>query len=254
MPRTRARSGGPAGPAATAPVAVLNVTKRYDKFTALDNVTLEIAPAHVTAIVGPNGAGKSTFLGILTGSLRPDSGAVLLHGTDVTAKGEAQRAKLGLCRAFQVAEVFDDLTVAESLELAVAVRAGSAYNILSLVRRPRREEHEQARALAARFDLAQSAGICARQLSQADRKRLEIAMVIASGADVIALDEPTAGMGANEAEIVADVVIGLRDEGVSVVVVEHDMAIVERIADSVTIINNGQIEFSGVPADARRRM
>jgi branched-chain amino acid transport system ATP-binding protein len=214
-------------------VAGLNVS--YGSFKALTDVALRLDPGSVHAVIGPNGAGKSTLAGSICGDIVPVSGRVLIGGFEVTRMPSWKRARRGLGRSYQVARVFDSLTVRENLDVASgrlhADRIAMALNATGL-------------------------GAVANQKSQSlsagDRKRLEIAVLIAQDAKVMILDEPTAGMSAAETSLMADLITVLARQGVGILIVEHDLDLVFSLADAVTVLGLGKVIFFGPPQDALR--
>lgn len=220
------------------------ISHSYGRLRALSDVSLAVAPASVHALIGPNGAGKSTLLHIIAGMIRPTDGSVHLKQRDVTRWPAWRRARLGLGIAFQVAHVLSGLTVRDSVEVAAACRRSEG--VLSTLRRSRQAEHvaaEQSLRACGIVDLAEAQS---DKLSQGDRKRVELAMVLAAGSDVILLDEPTSGMSAAEtAQTIALIRRLAREEEVAVLLVEHDMQVVHEAADVVTVLSEGVEVFNG---------
>jgi branched-chain amino acid transport system ATP-binding protein len=233
---------------AEAPVAlrVLNVSKEFEGFRALHDVSLDVSLGSVHAVIGPNGAGKTTLLEIITGVISPQGGRVLLRGGDVTRWPVAKRARHGLGRSFQVVRLFDGMRVRENIEVAAAV--ATRRTMLAMFGRASIAEKSVLASALDECALRDLAEIDVAQLSQGDRKRVEIAMVVAGGGDVLALDEPTAGMSKEESTEVTDLLARLVDRGKTLLLVEHDMEIVARLADHVTVLDHGEVLFSGTPA------
>lgn len=218
--------------AASEPVlAVIDVSVRYGEFCALTDVTIRIMAASIHAVIGPNGAGKSTLAGVVSGEVKLASGRVLLGGVDTTKMPTWKRSRLGVGRGYQVARVFDSLTVQQNLEVASRARADRIEAALDLT------------------GLGPLAGTRAQALSAGDRKRLEIAMISTQGAPVMVLDEPTAGMSAAETDLMGALIASLRDQGVGILVIEHDLDLVFRVADVVTVLSMGKTIFSGSPRE-----
>ncbi|MCL6595902.1 MAG: ABC transporter ATP-binding protein [Firmicutes bacterium] len=228
------------------------VTKRYGAHVVLDDVTLDVEPGTLHAIIGPNGAGKSTLFGVVSGEHTVARGRVLLGGRDVTRVPAATRVGMGVARAFQVARVFPDLTVADNV--LVAVLASHRLTQVFWRRRvPERTEREARRALE-RMQLTALADRPARSLSQGDRKRLEIGMALALDARLLLLDEPTAGMSPEETAATTRLIREVwRETGVTVLLTEHDMQVVFDLAQRLTVLHRGRVLCTDVPERVRER-
>jgi branched-chain amino acid transport system ATP-binding protein len=222
------------------------IRKNFGGFTALNGVGLDLAPGSVHAVIGPNGAGKTTLLQVLTGVIAPTAGQVWLHGTDVTRWPPWKRVRSGLGRSFQVAHLFEHMTVAESI--AVAASAGARRRLLAAFGPSRPGEREAAQYASDICDLAPMRGRVVGELSHGDRKRVELALVLAARPRVLLLDEPTAGMSRGESQHMTSLFAALsRDQGISMLLIEHDMEVVGALADSVTALDFGEVIFSGKP-------
>ena len=231
-------------------VAVEDLTVAFDRFVALDHLTLQADYGQVHGLIGPNGAGKTTLLDVLTGKSRPRSGRVLLDGdTDLSGLSEVQRALAGIGRKFQKPSVFEALTVWDNLDLALRLHRRSMLRDLLAGRAEKRAAIE--RVLETIGLEAQQHGL-AGTLSHGQKQWLEIGMVLMQEPKVLLLDEPVAGMTDRETEHTASLVQSLRGPTRSIVVVEHDMAFVEQVADRVTVLHEGRALFEGSMADARR--
>lgn len=219
------------------------IVKRFGRFTALKGVDLLIRPGEVTALAGPNGAGKTTLFHVLGGNLRPDVGRVLLDGTDVTGLAAWRMARRGVGRLFQEVRTFGNLTARENVTVALDASGGAREDAMRWL---------DYAGLAARADLP------ARDLSFSERKLLALARLMASKARLLLLDEPAAGLAADEKERVCLFIRRLADERrVSVALVEHDRSVVERFADTVFFLHEGDMLRTGpaseVFADERVR-
>jgi branched-chain amino acid transport system ATP-binding protein len=224
-------------------------SRRYGGFLALDGVDLSIAEGSVHAVIGTNGAGKSTLLGVLAGTIPPTAGRVYIRGRDVTKKPAWRRARLGLGRAFQVSRLFESMTVRENLEVAAAV----ALRGRALVVPRRAEEGERVREAIEATGLADVEHELAANLSQGDQKRLEIALALAMGSTILALDEPTSGMSTTETAAVTELLRTLAAAGdVTILLIEHDMDVVFSLAQRITVLHHGRVAFEGTPAETAR--
>ncbi|MGW6547324.1 ABC transporter ATP-binding protein [Streptomyces massasporeus] len=241
----------------TAPpeLAVTDVTVRFAGLTALDAVSFTVAPGSVHALIGPNGAGKSTCFNVLSGLCRPAAGTVRLGEADLTRLAPHRIAALGVARTFQNI-VTTQGTVADNLMLGrhALSRAGFAASALRLphVRREQREHLARAREIAELTGLGHHFDKPVALLSYGDRKRVEFARALCLEPSVLLLDEPVAGMNAAERARTVEVVHAVRAElGLSVVLVEHDMGLVMRLADEVTVLDFGRAIAHGTPDEVR---
>ncbi len=230
------------------------LVKRYGALLATDNVALALAPGELHALIGPNGAGKSTLIQLLAGTLAPDAGGLHLGGVDVTSWAAHRRVKAGLARSFQVTSVFARMSVEENLLLAVQASAPGRFGMW----RPRSANTDllrQAHALADRCQLPRSQwGLPAGTLAHAQQRKVEFALALAANPKVLLLDEPMAGMGPEDSAALADLIDTLRGQ-VTILLVEHDMDAVFRLADRISVLVYGSLIATGTPeqirADAR---
>ncbi|AKZ59878.1 leucine/isoleucine/valine transporter subunit, ATP-binding component of ABC superfamily [Streptomyces ambofaciens ATCC 23877] len=242
----------------TAPPAldVKNVTVRFAGLVALDDVSFTVAPGTLHAVIGPNGAGKSTCFNVLSGLYRPTTGTVRLGDAELTRLAPHRIAALGVARTFQNI-VTTQGTVADNLMLGrhALSRAGFAASALRLPRavREQREHLAKAREIAELTGLGAHFDAPVALLSYGDRKRVELARALCLEPRVLLLDEPVAGMNAAERIRMTEVVREIRAElGLSVVLVEHDMGLVMRLADEVTVLDFGKAIAHGTPDQVRR--
>ena len=226
-----------------------DLTRRWGGVVAVNAVSIDLHRGEVHAVIGTNGAGKSTLVNVLSGEIDASSGTVELQGHDVTRWPQPRRARAGLGRSYQRSTLFPQFTVLENCRLAAQARfqmpwrLGSAASTCDASNRAGREA-------AARAGLA---GVLEREaglLSHGERRQLEIAMCLATNPSVLLLDEPLAGMGAEESERMLELLSGLR-EGHAILLVEHDMDAVFRIADRITVLVDGAVIASGAPAAVR---
>jgi branched-chain amino acid transport system ATP-binding protein len=225
------------------------LTKRFGGLMATDHLDLTVDEFEMHAVIGPNGAGKSTLVGQLTGAVTSDSGRVLLGERDITGLSVHQRVALGLARSYQVTNIFRRLTALENVALAVQTRHGSSFRFW----RPVAKEaalFDTAHAMLARVGLAQRAGIDAGTLSHGEQRQLEVALALATEPRVLLLDEPMAGIGPDESERMVRLLASLKGT-LTVVLVEHDMDAVFRLADRISVLVYGRVIATGLPAEIR---
>ncbi len=227
------------------------VSKRFGGLEALKDVTFSVHDGQIKALIGPNGAGKTTLFNVVSGSYKPSSGRVYLDGVDVTGKPPHYMCRLGLGRTFQQSLLFDGLTVLENVAVGhyPRTRAGILSAVLTLPRH-RREERETfivAREVLRRVGLEEKAQEPAQNLPMGERHLLEIARALASGPRLLLLDEPAAGLNEEETRRLAETIRKLRDEGVTVLLVEHDMTFVMDISDEVVVLDYGRKIAEGPP-------
>jgi branched-chain amino acid transport system ATP-binding protein len=215
-----------------------NVSKRFGGIRALDGVSLSVEEGAAVAIIGPNGAGKSTLFALVSGELQPSGGTILLAGRDVRRLSPERRARAGLGRTFQSARLFAGLSVRENLKIALAAcgrkRDGEVEEALVEVRLLERPERR------------------AGALAQGERKRLELAMVLAQRPRLLLLDEPTAGMGTDERAAIMELIVGaVGRRGLTMVFCEHDMDTVFAHARRIVVLDRGAVVADGSPQAVR---
>ena len=224
------------------------LTIRFGGHVAVDAVTCGFAPGTLTSIVGPNGAGKTTYFNLISGQLRASAGRVLLHGEDISGRSAPQRSHLGIGRAFQLTNLFPNLTVLENVRLAVQSRAHLGHNLWSIWSSHREligraEEVLETVALTAKRDVAAAA------LPHGDQRKLEVGILIALEPDVFMFDEPTAGMSVDEVPVILGLIRALkarRDK--TILLVEHKMDVVRELSDRIVVLHNGALVADGEPA------
>jgi branched-chain amino acid transport system ATP-binding protein len=225
------------------------LTKRFGGLLASAALDLAVQPGEVHALIGPNGAGKTTAIGQLAGEIRPDSGTIRFAGQEITALPVYRRVRLGLTRSFQVTSILPHFTALENVMTVLLVRSGNVFRFL----RPARREvalREDAAAMLARVGLAARADAMAEDLAHGEQRLLELAMALATGARLLLLDEPMAGLGPSESQAMTRTLLGLK-RGLTMLLVEHDMEAVFALADRVSVLVAGQVIASG-PPDAIR--
>jgi len=226
-----------------------NLTIRFGGHVAVDHVSCSFAPGTLTAIVGPNGAGKTTYFNLVSGQLRASEGRVLLDGVDITSEPPSSRTHRGLGRAFQLTQLFPNLSVLENVRLAVQARRKQGLNLWS-VWLDHRSTLERAHELVARVKLADRADAPASSLPHGDQRKLEVAMLMALEPRVYMFDEPTAGMSVDDVPVILDLIRALKAERDKVILlVEHKMDVVRELADRIIVLHNGQLVADGDPAE-----
>jgi branched-chain amino acid transport system ATP-binding protein len=226
-----------------------SLEKRFGGVVATDRVTLEVAHGEVHALIGPNGAGKTTLIAQISGSLAPDAGRIVFGGTDITSVAQHDRVRKGLARSYQITSIFRRFSVAENLALAVQARSGTSFAFWQPVAREAALLAE-ARAIALQVGLGNRADTIAGSLAHAEQRSLEVGLGLATNPRLLLLDEPLAGMGPDESQHMIALIQRLRAT-VSVLLVEHDMDAVFRLADRISVLVNGAIIATGTPAEIR---
>ena len=228
---------------------VRDVRKAFDGFEAVGGVSLRVTQGRIAAIIGPNGAGKTTLFNLITGHLRPDAGAVLLEGRDITGLPPHDVCRLGMGRSFQRTNIFPRLTVFQNIQAAFLSHRGRGWNLLASVDRLYRDETE---ALLASLGLLDRAGEMSGFLSHGAQKQLELGIALASEPRLLLLDEPTAGMSAAETRETIQLISRIAGErGLTLLFTEHDMEVVFSIAQQLTVLHQGRVIAEGAPAEVR---
>lgn len=228
---------------------VRNVSRSFGLLVAVNDVTLNVEAGELRAIIGPNGAGKTTFFNLISGFFAPTSGRILFDGQDVTELAVHKRVALGMARTFQITEIFPNLSVSENLRIPVEMELGLARRL--------RTTREQAATIRARVDellelggLGKHALRRAGELAHGDQRAIEIMMALALRPRLLLLDEPTAGMGDEETHMVADLIGRLhREQGLAIVLIEHDMQVIFRLAQRILVLAAGAVLADGTPEE-----
>ena len=222
---------------------------RFGGHVAVNAVTADFHPGTLTAIVGPNGAGKTTYFNLISGQLPASAGSVHLFGEDVTGLGAAQRARRGVGRAFQLTQLFPNLSVMENVRLAVQSRARVGMQALSLCS-GHVELVEKAEHYLHRVALGERRDTQAAALSHGEQRKLEVAILLALEPQVLMFDEPTAGMSANEVPVILDLIQQIRAQGDrTVLLVEHKLDVVRSLADRIIVLHEGRLVADGSPGE-----
>ena len=231
----------------TAALATIGLSKHFGAFKAVSDVTLSFPHGARHALIGPNGAGKTTLINLLTGALAPTAGDVLLGGERITALPPHERVKRGMTRTFQINTLFPGLSVLESVVLAVAERRGRAGVWFRTVASAR-EETGEAMALIESLRLGADANALTRNLPYGKQRLVEIALALATKPRILLLDEPAAGIPAGESAELFGVIAALPRD-VTILFIEHDMELVFRFAERITVLVGGRVLTEGAPAE-----
>jgi ABC-type branched-subunit amino acid transport system ATPase component/ABC-type branched-subunit amino acid transport system permease subunit len=234
-------------------LVVQGLSKRYAGVVALKGAGLEVRPGNIHALIGPNGAGKSTFINIVAGLYAPNEGSITIGGKDVTGLAAHRRARLGLVRTFQNLQLIWGVDVLSNVMLGMQRRRHLLGDFLDWLRGSGHEsaEKQTARSILGMLGIARFADQKPTDLSYGHRKLVELARAIAQRPSILLLDEPVAGLNAVEARGVARTIELLRDAGVAVLIVEHNMEFVMSLADSITVLDFGHPIAAGAPAAVR---
>ena len=226
------------------------VSKAFGGITAVNQVDLTLAARERRAIIGPNGAGKTTLFNLITHRFTPDSGRILFKGRAIDRLPSFRIWRLGISRTFQVTSIFPRLSALENVQVACLSHAGRTLNIVASAAGMARD---RTGALLESVGLKDQATQTAAALSHGDRKRLELAVALASEPELLLLDEPTAGMAPRERFALMDLVLDLaRARGVTLLFTEHDMDVVFAAAETITVMHQGSILAEGSPEDVRK--
>lgn len=234
---------------AEAILEVCNLSKHFGGLAAVNDVSLSVTRAELHAVIGPNGAGKTTLTNLLSGDLPPTSGTIIFHGADISSLPAEKRSRLGIGRSYQKTNIFPSFTALENCRLAAQSRAPRPLNWLRAADRYDDILAAAQQALSA-VGLASRAADLALALSHGEQRQLEIAMCLATEPHLLLLDEPLAGMGAEESKRMIELIAGLA-ENHAILLVEHDMDAVFALAKVLTVMVDGQVLASGTPAQIR---
>ncbi len=233
----------------TAALEITDLKKSFGKAEIIRGVNLSIAKGERHAIIGPNGAGKSTLFNLITGRFAQTSGSIKLHGHDLQGKAPFEINRMGLSRSFQITNIFPKMTVFENVRCSLLWSHGYKYSFWNMVSRSQ-DLTDGALEILDQINLLQRAELPAGLLSYAEQRALEIGITIAGGADVIMLDEPTAGMSHSETDYIVELIRKVT-QNKTLVMVEHDMGVVFGLADQISVLVYGEIIATGHPEDVR---
>ncbi|MGH7356245.1 MAG: ABC transporter ATP-binding protein [Candidatus Rokuibacteriota bacterium] len=231
---------------------IRGLTKTFGAVTATDRIDLDVREGETHAVIGPNGAGKTTLIGQLAGDLRPDAGTIRFAGRDIIGLAAPARSRSGLARSFQITSIFREFTALDNVALAVQAHAGHSFRFW----RPARREpalRDPARGILDRVGLGERADVLAANLAHGEQRQLEIAMALATRPRLLLLDEPVAGMGADESQRMIRFLADLKGLQ-TIVLVEHDMDAVFTLADRVSVLVYGRIIATGAPGTIRENV
>lgn len=224
---------------------VQGLVKRFGGLVATDQAQLAVRSGEIHALIGPNGAGKTTLIQQLSGALAPDAGQIVFDGADITPLSMHARVHRGLARSYQITSIFQRLPVLDNLALALQARQGSSLRFWHAAR-AEAQRYAQAMGVAERVGLGEQLQLPAGALSHGQQRQLEVGIALATGAKLLLLDEPMAGMGAEESERMVALLHSLRGE-CTLLLVEHDMDAVFRLADTISVLVAGRVIASGAP-------
>jgi branched-chain amino acid transport system ATP-binding protein len=228
---------------------VVELAKRFGGIVATDRVSLTVERGELHALIGPNGAGKTTLIHQLSGALPPDAGRIVFEGREITRASFHERVRLGLARSYQVTSIFRRFTVIDNVVLAVQARSGSSLAFW----RPRAGEsalYDEARRLLGEVGLAGREQVPAGSLAHGEQRALEVGLALATDPRLLLLDEPMAGQGPEESERMIEL-IGRLKGVLTILLIEHDMDAVFRLADRISVLVNGRIIATGLPDEIR---
>lgn len=226
-----------------------NLSIQFGGHLAVDHVNFEIPSNHFKSIIGPNGAGKTTFFNLLSGELKPTEGEIFLRGQSLAKESPIERTRKGIGRSFQITNVFPNLTVLENVRLAVQSREKVRFNFI---------KHylyysaitDEAIELLDQVLLGSKVHALASQLSHGEKRKLEIAMLLALNTEILLLDEPTAGMSLEEVPAILDVIRAIKARGdKTILLIEHKMDMILDLSDSIMVLYNGRLLADGTPSE-----
>jgi len=229
---------------------VRGLTKRFGALRASDGIDFDVAEGETHAVIGPNGAGKTTFISQLAGNLRPDSGSVRFAGADITALPAPRRARLGLARSFQITSVYPDFSTLHNVALAIQAHSGHSFRFWRDARSDPRLI-EPARKVLDEVGLSSRVSVSAANLAHGEQRQLEVAMALATRPRLLLLDEPMAGMGAEESQRMIALLASLKRRH-TIILVEHDMDAVFRLADRISVLVYGRVIATDTPEKIRK--
>ena len=230
-------------------LSLKNVSKRFGGVVAVDRVSLDVASGEVHALIGPNGAGKTTLIGLISGSMPGNEGRIMFQGTELTRAKPHTRVAAGLARSYQITSIFKRFSVLDNLALAVQARSGSSFSFW----KPVEQEtalFDEARSIAEEVGLSQKLEFTGLSLAHGEQRALEVGLALATRPKLVLLDEPMAGMGPEESQRMIALIKRIRAQ-VTVLLVEHDMDAVFRLADRISVMVDGRLIATDAPEKIR---
>jgi branched-chain amino acid transport system ATP-binding protein len=228
---------------------VSGLSKSFGALRASDGISFDVHPGETHAVIGPNGAGKTTFISQLAGNLAPDSGRIRFSGEDITGLPAPKRARKGLARSFQITSVYPEFSALQNVALAVQAHAGHGFRFWRDARTDP-QLTEPARKVLQQVNLHERADVLAANLAHGEQRQLEVAMALATGPRLLLLDEPMAGMGIEESQRMIALLSSLKRRQ-TIILVEHDMDAVFRLADRISVLVYGRVIATGTPEEVR---
>jgi branched-chain amino acid transport system ATP-binding protein len=228
---------------------VNGLTKSFGALRACDGIDFDVKEGETHAVIGPNGAGKTTFISQLAGNLLPDSGMVRFAGADITKLPAPKRARMGLARSFQITSIYPEFSALDNVALAVQARSGHSFRFWRKARGDRALS-EPAQRVLEEVGLASRKNVLAANLSHGEQRQLEVAMALATEPRLLLLDEPMAGMGIEESQRMIALLSKLKQRK-TIILVEHDMDAVFRLADRISVLVYGRVIATGAPEAIR---
>ena len=230
----------------------VNLKKYFGETHAVDDVSLTIQEGEFISLVGPNGAGKTSLVNVVSAYLRSDSGKIIFKGNDVTHATVTERVRAGIARSFQLVNLFDDLSNFDNIALAIFSRDGKTLNMAKLAHLDN-EVSAEADNVLGQFNLLSKRNERARDLAQGERKLLDVAIAYALKPKLLFLDEPTSGVSTRDKGQIMDTIASVvRGEGITAVIVEHDMDVVFKYSDRIVVMQQGAIFAQGTPDEIRK--
>ena len=231
---------------------ISGLKKNFGSLQAVGGVNLSVRKNEIRAIIGPNGAGKTTFFNLVSGDLKPDEGEVFFKGQPIHGVPPHRIMRMGMARSFQITHIFPHLSVFENVMIPVLVRQGREHSLFRQATGISQVE-EETRAALALIGMEGLSEVKGLALSHGDKKRLELAIILACKPDLLLLDEPTAGMSPEETQLTVDLIKQISsDLGITIVFTEHDMKVVFSIAHAISVLQQGQIIAEGIPEEVRK--
>src|SRR2546423_536023 len=230
---------------------VRNLHKNFGALRASDGIDFDVVEGETHAVIGPNGAGKTTFIAQLAGNLRPDAGQIRFAGEDITSLPAPRRARKGLARSFQITSVYPEFTALENVALAVQAQAGHSFRFWRAARGDPALVEPAERVLE-EVGLQPRKHVLAANLSHGEQRQLEVAIALATTPRLLLLDEPMAGMGVEESQRMIELLGRLKRNGTTMVLVEHDMDAVFRLADRISVLVYGRVAATDVPEKIKK--